>query len=90
VNHFAGRAALLRRLVKRVILMQAAQQRRPTFRFTRSLQANVASIGTMNLTLRHVVPALAGAIAIRKSCVATSKCCRLKAGLHAGRFMGRQ
>jgi len=35
MNHFAGRAALLRRLVivKGVILMQAAQQRRPTFRF---------------------------------------------------------
>jgi len=43
----------------------------------------------MDLTLRHVVPALAGAIAIRKSCFAASKCCRLKAGLHAGMFMGR-
>jgi len=43
----------------------------------------------MNLTLRHVVPALAGAIATRKSCFATSKCCRLKAGLQTGRFMER-
>jgi len=56
MNHFTGRAALLRRLVKRVILRLAAQERRPTFRFIGSLQANGARIGAMNLVHKAPLP----------------------------------
>jgi len=56
----------------------------------RFLRNKISRVAPMNLTLRHVVPALAGAIAIRNNCFATSLCCRLKAGLRTGRFVGRK
>jgi len=49
----------------------------------------VSRLAPMNRLLWYVVPASAGAIAIRESCFGASQCCRLKAGLHALRLTER-